>query len=199
MTDAGNIKAVEALGVDLIGFIFYPHSPRCIREVPAYLPRQAAKVGVFVDAPIDMIIAEDKLFHFDYIQLHGCENSEYCLRLKDLGFKIVKAFSISREDVRLSVAGYEGICDMFLFDTRCPGLAGGSGQTFDWNIISSYEEKTPFLLSGGIGPETAGRLRAFSHPLLAGYDLNSRFETAPGMKDVAAIKKFIDTLATATI
>ena len=148
MTDGENIRAVEALGVDLIGFIFYPGSPRCVREVPSYLPRKAGRVGVFVDAPREEILRRHETFRFDYIQLHGSESPAFCAQLRERdGLRVIKAFGIAEESVRNTVAGYEGACDLFLFDTKTPGH-GGSGQRFDFNsrFETSPGIKDPDLL-----------------------------------------------------
>ena len=194
MTDGENIRAVESLGADLIGFIFYPGSPRCVRETPSYLPRRAKRVGVFVDASRDEILRRHDTFRFDYIQLHGDESPEFCAQLREQeGLKVIKAFGIAEEAVRLTVAGYEGACDLFLFDTKTPGH-GGSGKRFDWSIMDDYEEKTRFLLSGGIGLDTVDTLHDFIYPFLAGFDLNSRFETAPGLKDPDLLEIFLENL-----
>ena len=194
MTDGDNIRAVESLGADLIGFIFYPGSPRFVRETPSYLPRRAKRVGVFVDASRDEILRRHDTFRFDYIQLHGDESPEFCAQLREQeGLKVIKAFGIAEEAVRLTVAGYEGACDLFLFDTKTPGH-GGSGKRFDWSIMDDYEEKTRFLLSGGIGLDTVDTLHDFIYPFLAGFDLNSRFETAPGLKDPDLLEIFLENL-----
>jgi len=194
MTDGENIRAVEALGADLIGFIFYEKSPRRVPRVPSYLPVKAGRVGVFVNAAREEILRRNDAFAFDYIQLHGSESPAFChsLREKD-GLKVIKAFSIADEDSRLRVEGYEGSCDLFLFDTRSVGY-GGSGKRFDWSIMEDYAEKTPFFLSGGLGPDSVDLLREFSHPLLDGYDLNSRFEIAPGQKDTVLLQHFLNEL-----
>jgi phosphoribosylanthranilate isomerase len=194
MTDGENIRDIEALGVDLIGFIFWPGSPRCVREVPSYLPRRAGRVGVFVDAPREEILRRHDTFRFDYIQLHGSESPEFCAQLRERdGLRVIKAFGIAEESVRNTVAGYEGACDLFLFDTRTPDH-GGSGKRFDWSIMDDYEEKTRFLLSGGLGLDTVETLHDFIYPFLAGFDLNSRFETAPGIKDPDLLEVFLENL-----
>ena len=194
MTDGENIRAVEALGVDLIGFIFYPRSPRCVREIPAYLPVRAGRVGVFVNATREEILRQNDTFRFRYVQLHGDESPALCARLREQdGLGVIKAFGIADESVRNTVAGYEGTCDLFLFDTRTAGR-GGSGRRFDWSVLADYQEQTPFLLSGGLAPDTVDQIRGFDAPLLAGYDLNSRFETAPGLKDPALLAQFLREL-----
>lgn len=193
MTDGENIRAVEALGVDMMGFIFYPKSPRCVPSLPTYLPRNAARVGVFVDVPVEEVMVQDIRYRFSMVQLHGSESPEYCRTLKGMGFRIIKAFSIAEGSELEAVDAYEGLCEMYVFDTKCSGV-GGSGRNFDWSLLDNYGGSTPFLLSGGIAPGLEEKLKGFTHPMLAGYDLNSRFETAPGIKDAGAIETFLNNL-----
>ena len=193
MRDAENIRAVEALGVDWMGFILWEHSSRYVSRLPAYLPEKAKRVGVFVDAAHEVINQKVKDFGLNIVQLHGSEPPAYLCDLRaSLGDRIaiVKAFNIAtRDDLQLT-SGYEGLVDYFLFDTKAQ-LVGGNGTKFDWSVLTHYEGTTPFLLSGGIGPDDANRVRAFSHPQLAGIDLNSRFEVAPAKKNVELIKQFL--------
>ena len=191
MRDAENIREVEALGIDLMGFIFWPKSSRYVSERPAYLPTNCKRVGVFVDENIETVrrIAED--YALDYIQLHGHESRAYCAQLK--GLKLIKAISVSGEDDIATYKTYEGLVDYFLFDTKCPSV-GGSGQQFDWTVLADYVGETPFLLSGGIGPDDAERVKASHHSKCIGIDLNSRFEIAPGVKDINKLKDFLNAL-----
>lgn len=193
MRNAENIRQVEALGVDMIGFIFYPQSPRFIYEIPAYLPTQASRVGVFVNENKDTILMYADRFDLEYIQLHGDESPEYCHSLISKGLKIIKAFPISRIKDLTNVPQYEGACSYLLFDAKSDEY-GGSGNLFDWSILHFYKGQTPFLLSGGINLYSTSSLKNFYHPRLAGLDLNSRFETKPGEKDVERIKQFINNL-----
>ncbi len=180
-----------------MGFIFWPKSSRYVSERPAYLPTKCKRVGVFVDEDIETVkrIAED--YVLDFIQLHGHESRAYCAQLK--GLKLIKAISVSGQDDIATYKTYEGLVDYFLFDTKCPSV-GGSGQQFDWSVLSAYDGNTPFLLSGGIGPDDAEPLRAlrvldgFPVEKCIGIDLNSRFEIAPGMKAAAALCKFLNEL-----
>ena len=188
MREAENIREVEALGIDLMGFIFWPKSKRYVSEKPAYLPQKCKRVGVFVDEDIDQVkrIAED--FALDFIQLHGSESPAYIFQLG--GLHVIKAFNIATaEDLELTKP-YDGLVDYFLFDTKAT-LPGGSGQQFDWNVLEAYNGATPFLLSGGIGPDDAERVKSYYHPKCVGIDLNSRFEIAPGLKDVNTMRSFI--------
>jgi len=193
MTLGNNIKEVEALGADFLGMIFYPKSPRFLREKPSYLPSKAKRVGVFVNSSPEVIQIQDIRYHFDYVQLHGSESPSDCKVLTDYGFKLIKAFSIASEEDILKTKDYEGLCEYYLFDTKCKEM-GGSGKTFDWSILENYSGDTKFLLSGGLSLENIDQIKAFKHNKLAGYDLNSRFETGPGIKDSEKIKEFIEQL-----
>lgn len=193
MTEAENIRDVEELGVDMIGFIFYPKSPRCLCEMPEYLPVKARRVGVFVNESKENILVYADRFGLQYIQLHGTESPEYCRSLRSSGLHLIKAFSISLPKDMLAISAYKGLCDYYLFDTKTPQY-GGSGNQFDWNLLHRYNGNTPFLLSGGINPYSVKAIREFHHPKLAGIDINSRFETAPGIKDVERIEKFMQEL-----
>ena len=195
MRDAENICEVEALGIDLMGFIFWPKSSRYVSERPAYLPTNCKRVGVFVDEDIETVkrIADD--YALDYIQLHGHELADYCAQLR--GFKLIKAFNIATTEDFKQTEPYTGIVDYFLFDTKGKSV-GGNGEKFDWSVLSAYDGNTPFLLSGGIGPDDAEVLTSHFSPLTSkkcvGIDLNSRFEIAPGLKDINKLKDFLNAL-----
>ena len=195
MRDAENIREVERLGIDMMGFICWPKSPRYVSEVPAYLPK-CERVGVFVNQSLDETQKQTETFKFSYIQLHGSESPNFCQAVREkTGCKIIKAISIhSAEDLAL-VGQYEGFADLLLFDTKCSTI-GGSGKQFNWNILSNYRNALPFLLSGGIGPEDAERLRQFHHDKCLGFDINSRFEIEPGIKDIEKIQTFITGIQT---
>ena len=191
MREAENIRKVASLGIDLMGFIFWPKSSRYVSERPAYLPTHCKRVGVFVDEDLETVRRIADEYALDYIQLHGHESREYCAQLN--GLKLIKAISVSGHDDIATYKTYEGLVDYFLFDTKCPSV-GGSGQQFDWSVLSAYDGSTPFLLSGGIGPDDAERVKAFHHSKCIGIDLNSRFELSPGLKDVAALRKFLNEI-----
>jgi phosphoribosylanthranilate isomerase len=193
MRDAENIREVEALGIDLMGFIFWPKSSRYVSECPTYLPTKCKRVGVFVDEDIETVRHIANTNALDFIQLHGKESPEYIQRLGE--WKVIKAFNIATADDLSQTKPYEGLVDYFLFDTKGKSV-GGNGEKFDWSVLSAYDGSTPFLLSGGISPDDAERVNAFSHPKCIGIDLNSRFEIAPGLKDANALKDYIKKLNT---
>ena len=193
MREADNIRAVEALGIDMMGFIFWPKSSRYVSLRPDYLPKRVKRVGVFVDEDPELVkrLADD--YALDYIQLHGQESPSYIFQLR--GLHVIKAFNISIAEDLLQTQPYEGLVDFFLFDAKGKSV-GGNGEKFNWDVLDAYQGNTPFLLSGGIGLDDAARVNAFYHPKCIGIDLNSRFELSPGLKDVAKLKEFMCNLNT---
>ena len=202
MRESTNIQEIEALGIDWLGLIFWPKSSRYVSQRPDYLPRNAKRVGVFVDEAPEKIVSICRLYRLDYIQLHGQESKAYINQLHDLIAnqgddilppQLIKAFSIATTEDLAQTKTYEGLVDYFLFDTKGPSV-GGNGLQFDWDVLADYHGKTPFLLSGGIGPDDAERIHAFHHPQCIGIDLNSRFELSPGLKDITVLRKFLNEL-----
>ena len=163
-------------------------------------PKRIRRVGVFVDEMPQTIVTYVYNYSLDYIQLHGSELPVVIENLrrtlvpdivKDI--KFIKAFGISTAADLEQTKAYEGIADLFLFDYKTPEK-GGSGKHFDWSVLDAYQGKTPFLLSGGIGPDDAEEIKNLHHPMFAGVDVNSRFETEPAMKDVEKLRTFVNAL-----
>lgn len=207
MRDADNIRDISALGVDMIGLIFYPPSPRYVQQfssgagiIPDYAPdmgKTPLRVGVFVDDMPQNIVTRVYNYKLDYIQLHGNEPRETLENLRatidpDIKpkIKIIKAISVSSTEDIKKYKEYVGAADLFLFDTKCKTV-GGSGEQFDWQVLQAYDGDVPFLLSGGIGPDDAERVKNFHHPKCIGIDLNSKFEIEPALKDVEKLKQFL--------
>ena len=217
MRDAENIQQVIALGVNMIGLIFWPKSPRYVQSLSTnagIIPDlknpaikdisnpDASYVGVFVDEMPQNVVTHAYNYKLDYIQLHGNESPIYIDNLRKTlvpdilpDVKIIKALSINEKSDVLKWKTYEGHVDMFLFDTKSTQTVGGTGKHFDWSLINMYDGNIPFLLSGGIGPDDAEAVKSFKHPMCVGIDLNSRFEKEPGMKDVDKLKAFLKALA----
>lgn len=211
MREPENIRALNALDVDMMGLIFYPKSPRYVRSIPvsagivpdraASLLRPRAKlVGVFVNEMPQTVVTHAYNYRLDYIQLHGNETPTYIDNLKrtlipDIlpDVKIIKAISIREADDVKRWRQYEGHIDLLLFDTKCKTV-GGSGEQFDWSVLSAYDGDIPFLLSGGIGPQDAESIKQFKHPMFAGIDVNSKFEDAPAHKDINKLQNFISSI-----
>ncbi len=197
MRDAANIKDIDDISaVDWMGFIFFAPSKRNVTILPEYMPKHKKRVGVFVNADYDFIIDRINEFGFNLVQLHGDESPEYCKDLRGKvpsDVKFIKMIQIANLDDIKKVAEYEGIVDYFLFETKYQGY-GGSGQQFDWDILNNYNGDIPFLITGGIGADDADKVNAFSHPMFAGIDLNSKFEVSPALKDIDAIKQFVSKI-----
>ena len=198
MREPDNIRAVEQLGTDWMGVILYNRSPRFASRTPEYLPVSCRRVGVFVNATPAYLYNKVKELRLDIVQLHGHESPSLCAELRQYGLTVVKAFPVeSEKDLELTVP-YEHCCDYFLFDKRVSTF-GGSGQSFPWNVLDAYQASVPFLLSGGLSPDSLAALRMFHHPRWAGIDLNSCFETAPGVKDIEALRRFIRSFRDSTL
>lgn len=189
-----NIVEISALQPDYLGFIFWEKSIRNmdIESIPKIQP-SIKKVGVFVDASIDEIIAKVNLFQLDIIQLHGNETIVFCKELKKLNIEIIKVFSINNFFDFSILKDFIPQIDYFLFDTKGK-LPGGNGITFDWKILENYPYEKPFFLSGGIGKTEVDAIKDFFQTEVAkkciAIDVNSRFETKPAYKSEIKLRKF---------
>ncbi len=192
-----NIQELNKLPIDYMGMIFYQKSPRYIdnqlcQNVGNIHSRNIKRVGVFVNSTVDYIVEMIDRYKLDLIQLHGDESPDFCIELNKTT-PIIKAFSISEASDFEQTKAYEGLRGYFLFDTKTSQY-GGSGKKFDWSILNAYDGDTPFFLSGGISAEDVEQIKAIKHPRLYGVDLNSKFETGPGLKDIQLLDQFIKQL-----
>lgn len=195
MRDESNIRELVKVHPDYIGFIFYPKSERFIGDsfdtgILDYIPESIQKVGVFVKAGKSYILERIKTFGLNLIQLHGGESPEFCKELSNSGIPIIKVFSVNEGFKFSSVNPFRSCCKYFMFDTECRTY-GGSSRKFDWGSLSQYDNEKPVFLSGGIGPEDADSIRELDNINMHAVDINSRFEKAPGLKDISGIKEFI--------
>jgi phosphoribosylanthranilate isomerase len=163
---------------------------------PVTAQHSPQRVGVFVDPMAQDVITHVVNFQLDLVQMHGHETPTLIRNLRrtldDIRpVKFIKAISVSSRDDIAVYHDYEDCVDYFLFDTKCPTV-GGSGNQFDWSVLEAYNGDIPFLLSGGIGPDDAERIKAFHHPKCIGIDLNSRFEIEPALKDINKLKEFLE-------
>lgn len=210
---------VAQLQPDYLGFIFWEPSSRYFGGDMPELPDSIKKVGVFVDAPLEEVLEKVDHYGLDAVQLHGKESPEYCEELKTdfLSFRaqsrnkkidtklevstplgltnleIIKVFSI-KDDFDFSILkNYENVCNFFLFDTKGK-LPGGNGYAFDWSVLENYPSTKPFFLSGGIGLDSVEELVRFLNSSASKHcfaiDVNSKFETGPGLKDIEQLKTF---------
>ncbi len=207
MCNSENLTDLIQLDVDWVGMIFYDGSSRHIEadETAAENLRLLKisdfgikKVGVFVNATKDTILQKVKSYNLNYVQLHGQETPEDCQVLQQSNLSIIKAFALDEHFDFERLNEYAPYCDYFLFDTKGK-LPGGNGVTFNWGLLDKYKLDVPFLLSGGIGLDQLTALKTFTHPQLIGIDLNSQFETSPGIKNIEKLKLFIDAFRSKTI
>jgi phosphoribosylanthranilate isomerase len=195
MRDPENIAAIANAGADMLGFIFFEKSKRYVNEIDTAhfnnMQNRPEKVGVFVNAKIDYVLAQIADFQLNYVQLHGDESSEYCAAIKEkTNVEIIKAFSVDEDFGFQKTKDYINVADYFLFDTKGKER-GGNGVKFNWDILQKYQGEIPFLLSGGISLEDVEAVKLFRHPQLWGVDINSGFESAAGIKKVIEVKQFI--------
>jgi len=198
MREPENILEVAELKPDLMGFIFYPSSPRYASkisdpEIVARFPPHIIKTGVFVNTDFEVITGTYRKYSLDIVQLHGNETPDACRRLKETGIPVIKAFNIKKSTGFKLCSEFISYTDYFLFDASTSGF-GGSGHKFDWKLLDKYNLEHPFFLSGGISPKDVDNILKISNPAFYGIDLNSRFEVSPGLKNIETLKKFISEI-----
>lgn len=190
MREPDNIVAVSRLHPDFMGFIFYKASPRYVGddfEVPASLDPATRRVGVFVNERNEIILEKVRKHKLDFVQLHGEETVEQCLALKEKNVGVIKVFSVDDNlDFRITEK-YRDAVDYFMFDTKGK-YYGGNAARFDWRMLSLYDQRIPFFLSGGIGPDHVQEIKALKNVNLAAIDVNSGVEVSPAVKDLKKIE-----------
>lgn len=193
LKDPANIIQVAGLEPDYMGFIFYKESkryaaPTINEEVIAKIPKAITKVGVFVNETEETIINLVKKYGLDSVQLHGDESVELCDKIQKYA-PVIKVFGINSSFDFDSCKEYDGVTDLFLFDTSTESY-GGSGKLFDHNLLKGYDLEASFLISGGLDLKTAITLiKTPIHTKCIGIDVNSRFEQPNGLKDVTLLKQ----------
>jgi len=203
MTSTEQVMQLDEMGVEFAGFIFYANSPRNVyrymaaAEIKKIRGKGINKVGVFVNAPVEEVLRTVDACGLYLVQLHGDETPKYCEKIADY-VTVVKAFRLREDDnVLWKVKDYRDIADMFLFDTEGVGY-GGTGKKFNWNVLKGLNIKKPFFLSGGISPDDTEILKEFAtDPVskdLFSIDINSKFETSPGIKNMEKIREFLHSI-----
>ena len=203
MRDIENINQLQELDIDFMGIIRYSKSKRFVDDSQKKKVTQQTMnkgtVGVYVNETFENILKDVIPLQLDVIQLHGDEDSAFAKALLEIDIKIFKAFQITEDFDFNSLKEWEELAAQyvgklfFLFDTATPNY-GGSGKKFNWSILDSYKGEVPFLLSGGISKDDVLIVKEFKHDMFLGVDLNSKFETAPGVKSIEEIKIFIEKL-----
>ncbi len=199
LRDLGNIKDIIVNpSPDWIGMIFYPPSPRYVKSAnftPSdYAKINVEKVGVFVNEGLQTIGQIVKEYGLNKIQLHGDETPKLVEDIKkSFDSEVIKVFRVGQDWRWEKVEPYLDVADWILFDTATPQY-GGSGNRFDWEVIEDYPFEKPFLLSGGIDEDHKDGLLelAKKQPKMKGIDINSKFEQAPGLKELDKVKRFIE-------
>ena len=201
VTQEEQLVKLHQIGATFAGLIFYPKSQRYVLRhmTTSQIKKEnnVNKVGVFVNASIEEVLQMVDECRLHMVQLHGDETPRYCEKIADY-ISVVKAFRVSESDnIAWRIKDYMEVCDMFMFDTEGAGY-GGTGKKFDWNKLKEVSIGKPYFLSGGIEPGDVQRLTEFQKSpeakALFAIDINSRFETIPGIKDLDLIKKFIQEL-----
>ncbi|MEO5591897.1 MAG: phosphoribosylanthranilate isomerase [Chitinophagaceae bacterium] len=201
MTQIEQVDKLADLGVTFAGFIFYPKSPRYVFKhmttTQIRKENNINKVGVFVNAAVEEVLHMVDECRLHMVQLHGDESPKYCEKIADY-VSVVKAFRLSDNDsVQWMIRPFMDVCDMFMFDTMGAGY-GGTGKKFDWNMLQGQTIGKPFFLSGGIEPGDEEKLKSFTTEPVAkalfAIDINSKFELAPGIKDMDKVRVFADNL-----
>lgn len=203
ITNIDEALALCKAGVNYVGFIFYPASKRyalhtlSLDQIKSVQLPGVLKVGVFVNEPINDVIATATAAGLDMVQLHGDETPNYCKEMAN-HYPVIKAFRISEtDDVAYKISEYLEDIDYLLFDTAS-SVYGGSGISFDWKKLANATGQKPYFLSGGIGPDDVSKITSFVQSDTAGnctaVDVNSKFETAPGQKNIQLLQSFIPNI-----
>jgi len=208
MTETQNTIELSKIAPDFIGFNFYKGSKRYVTQFPTIdsIALSIAKVGVFVNETKEVVVATMIKFDLEIAQLHGGETKEYCEDLKKsfqqdmktISKKIIKVFMVGTTFDFNECNKYEGVCDYFLFDTKGADF-GGNGKKFNWQLLEAYQGNTPYLLAGGITIDDLLELKILTTnsniKKCIGVDINSGFETKPGIKNIELIQSFKNQLA----
>ena len=198
LTKMDQIQELISLNTDFLGFIFYEKSPRFVLnhlslEEISEINHQG-KVGVFVNETVEKISEISEKAKLSFIQLHGDEDEEFVKKLRlslSKNIKIIKVIRIgnqSFDELQKTINQQPSTANYLLFDTDSKAF-GGTGKTFDWQILNEIEIPIPYFLSGGISLENIHQRSTINHQPLA-LDINSKFETEPGSKDLEKIKIF---------
>lgn len=205
-----HVDIAVAAGADMIGLVFFDRSPRYLDpEQAAHIALaargRAATVGLFVDPAEDLLASVIRHIPLTHIQLHGSETPERVAGIRQrYGLPVIKAIGVTDPaDIDAGTA-YTGHADMLLFDTKAApeaALPGGNGRAFDWRALAQVTGDTPWLLAGGLSPDTVhDAIHAVRHlPGFAGVDVSSGVEAERGRKDPDLIRQFLTNAGAAAI
>jgi phosphoribosylanthranilate isomerase len=192
------LDAALDAGADMVGFVFFPPSPRHLsfdaaRPLGKRVRGRAQKVALTVDADEEFITAVVEALQPDMLQLHGVESTGRVEALRLIfGLPVMKALPIAVKGDLDRIPPYAAVADRILFDARAPREAtrpGGLGQPFDWHVLENLDPGLPFMLSGGLDAGNVGEALRITRA--RAVDVSSGVERAPGVKDVDKIREFI--------
>lgn len=192
------LDAALDAGADMVGFVFFPPSPRHLafetaRVLAGRVRGRAQKVALTVDAEEKFLQSVVEALRPDMLQLHGVESTDRVESLRStFGLPVMKAVPIAVKDDLARIATYAAVADRLLFDARAPRDAtrpGGLGNTFDWRLLEDVKLRVPFMLSGGLDADNVGEALCITRA--SGIDVSSGVERAPGVKDPDKIRAFI--------
>jgi phosphoribosylanthranilate isomerase len=197
LTNLEDARYVSGALADYLGFIFYEKSPRYIDP-----PKAGAiinwiegpeTVGVFVNQPLDDVNQIVRQTGIDLVQLHGTESPDYCRLIEKPVIKVIHVNDDSDPaDLKKTIRSYSESAAYILFDTKTDNLWGGTGKTFDWNLLGNLSDEKLFFLSGGLNAgnikEACKSIRPFA------VDLSSGVEQAPGVKDYDKLDRFFEEM-----
>jgi phosphoribosylanthranilate isomerase len=189
MKEEDNMARLQELAPDFMGLIFYEKSPRHAGNLDpaAVTGLPVKKIGVFVNETTGQILDYARRYELFGVQLHGNEPPDQCKVLKEAGLLVIKAFGVGNESFNFTeLLPYTDYIDYFLFDTKGK-YKGGNGVAFNWDILLHYPYAVPFLVSGGVDHYNLQNLEKLRHLPIAGVDVNSRYEDAPGLKNISKL------------
>ncbi len=194
LTNLEDAQLAADLGAHALGFIFFSKSPRAVspdqaRQIIRRLPPFVLSVGVFVDEEAAVVREIAASVGLDWLQLHGHESPDYC---RALGRRVIKGIRIAGQESLAELEAYRNAVQAFLLDTYRPGVAGGTGETFDWHLARQAGRRGPIILAGGLTPDNVAQAVATAQPL--GVDVASGVEAAPGKKDPVKLRAFIEAV-----
>ncbi len=198
LSTAGALDAALEEGADMVGFVFFPPSPRNVtldtaRALAARVQGRAKKVALSVDADDEQLTAIVSALGPDFLQLHGTESPDRVSSVKArFGLPVIKALAIEVKDDFAQVKDYASAGDWILFDAKAPANAtrpGGLGKPFDWALLSGAIPGVPVILSGGLNVENIAEALKITH--VPAVDVSSGVEISPGKKDAQKIREFI--------
>jgi phosphoribosylanthranilate isomerase len=209
ITQLKQLQELDEMGIDFVGLNFYKESPRYVAgKIAGEDVRDGdfdiRKVGIFVNESVNSVLKTAEDYGLDIVQLHGDEAPEYCKRLSEQ-VEVMKVFRLDKERKSINdlIRHYDDVCDYYMFDSGnhspAPGgnrevAFGGTGEKFDWDLLTGSSIEKPFFLAGGIGLPDVVKVKTFDHPDLFAVDINSKFEISPGEKDLDLVKMFAQVL-----